>query len=65
MIVNKYTNGGGGGYVLPTATDTRLGGVKVGSGLTIDSGGTLSADGTDLSDYWTSAQTESAITEAT
>lgn len=46
MIVNKYQgNGGGGGYVLPTATDSRLGGVKVGSGLSIDSGGTLTSEG--------------------
>ena len=45
MIVNKYTKGGGGGYVLPTATDTRLGGIKVGAGLDIDSGGTLSVSG--------------------
>ena len=45
MIISFKGNTGGGGYVLPTATDTRLGGVKVGSGLTIDSGGTLSADG--------------------
>lgn len=48
MIVNKYKgNGGGGGgsYVLPVATASRLGGVKVGSGLTIDSGGTLSTEG--------------------
>ena len=48
MIVNKYSNGGsssGGTYVLPVATPTRLGGIKVGSGLTIDSGGTLSSEG--------------------
>ena len=48
MIVNKYKgNGGGGGgsYVLPVATASRLGGIKVGSGLTIDSGGTLSTEG--------------------
>lgn len=44
MIVNKYSgNGGGGGYVLPTATDSRLGGVKIGSGISVDSGGTISA----------------------
>ena len=36
--------GGGGGYVLPVATSEVLGGVKVGSGLTITSAGTLSAD---------------------
>lgn len=47
MIVNKYkgNGGGGGGYVLPVATASRLGGIKVGSGLTIDSGGTLSTEG--------------------
>jgi len=32
-------------YSLPTATDNALGGVKVGSGLSIDNSGTLSADG--------------------
>lgn len=37
--------GGGGGYTLPTATATRLGGVKVGSGLSVESDGTLSASG--------------------
>ena len=31
-------------YNLPAATTTTLGGIKVGSGLTIDSGGTLSTD---------------------
>ena len=46
MIIDfRNINGGGGsGYTLPVATDTILGGVKVGSGLTITSGGTLSAD---------------------
>lgn len=37
--------GGGGGYVLPTATASRLGGVKIGSGISVDSGGTISAEG--------------------
>lgn len=46
MIVTKYVGeGGGGGYVLPTATASRLGGIKVGSGLSIENDGTLSADG--------------------
>ena len=45
MIISfKGNTGGGGGYVLPTATDTRLGGVKVGSGLAVQEDGTLSAD---------------------
>lgn len=39
-------------YALPTASDSALGGVKVGSGLTIDSGGTLSVSGGSAqSDY--------------
>ena len=39
--------GGGGGesYVLPKATATRLGGIKVGNGLNIDGNGVLSAEG--------------------
>lgn len=47
MIVNKYQgNGGGGGgsYVLLPATANRLGGIKVGSGVTITNDGTLSAE---------------------
>ena len=47
MIVNKYNTGGGGGgsYTLPTATASRLGGIKVGSGLTVENDGTLSVSG--------------------
>lgn len=47
MIVNKFSGNGGGGssYELPVATDSTLGGVKVGSGLTIDTGGTLAVSG--------------------
>ena len=37
--------GGGGEYILPTATPSRLGGVKVGSGLAVRNDGTLSVDG--------------------
>lgn len=36
--------GDGGEYVLPIATKTRLGGVKIGDGLAIDANGLLSAD---------------------
>lgn len=35
---------GGSDYVLPPATGSTLGGIKVGAGLSITSGGTLSAD---------------------
>lgn len=48
MVINFSNIGGGGGgsYTLPIASDTTLGGVKVGSGLTIDaSTGVLSAEG--------------------
>ena len=37
--------GGGGGYVLPIASASTLGGVKVGSGLSIDQNGVLSSQG--------------------
>lgn len=51
VVVNWYGNcvvdsgGGGGQYVLPVASQSTLGGVKIGSGITIDSGGTISAEG--------------------
>lgn len=44
----RFAAGGGGGgtsYTLPAATDTRLGGVKVGSGLAVTADGTLSVSG--------------------
>lgn len=44
MIINFSNLGGGGGgsYTLPVATSEVLGGVKIGSGVTVDSGGTIS-----------------------
>lgn len=39
------TGGGGGSYVLPVATTSTLGGIKVGNNLTISPDGTLSAAG--------------------
>lgn len=50
MIINfnnlgNAGGGGGGSYTLPVASQSTLGGIKVGSGLTIDSGGTLNAEG--------------------
>lgn len=35
----------GGGYTLPTATGSVLGGVKIGSGISIDGNGVISSDG--------------------
>jgi len=45
--VHKLSEGGsgGGGYVLPTATASRLGGVKIGSGINVEEDGTISAGG--------------------
>lgn len=41
----EKTATGGGGYELPIASASTLGGVKVGDGLSIDAGGVLSASG--------------------
>ena len=43
--IKEIEEGGGSGYVLPPATAEKLGGIKVGEGLTIASDGTLSAHG--------------------
>lgn len=53
MIISfKNINGGGGsGYTLPVATSEVLGGVKIGSGVTVDSAGTISVTGTDVANY--------------
>ena len=42
------SGGGGGGYVLPTATPTRLGGVKIGDGINVENDGTISVSGVDV-----------------
>lgn len=43
-VVNfKKAAGGGGSYVLPVATASKLGGVKIGSNITIDGSGAISA----------------------
>jgi hypothetical protein len=48
----KGGEGGGSEYVLPIATASTLGGVKIGSGLTITVDGTLSATGGGGSGSW-------------
>ena len=48
MIINFGNLGGGGGggsYTLPTATPTRLGGVKIGDGINVENDGTISVTG--------------------
>lgn len=45
---SNSTGGGessGSGYMLPVATDSRLGGVKIGSGIDVTNDGTISVDG--------------------
>lgn len=44
ISVSGGGSGGGGNYTLPTASGSTLGGVKIGSGLAIDTSGVLSAD---------------------
>lgn len=48
--------GGGGGYVLPAATTSALGGVIVGEGLSVQPAGTLSVNSS-----WIHSQIDSAI----
>lgn len=47
MIIDfsNINGGGGGGYVLPTATEERLGGVKIGEGINVENDGTISVTG--------------------
>ena len=42
-------SGGGGGYTLPVANASTLGGVKVGDGLSIDENGVLSSSSSSVS----------------
>ena len=50
MIISfkNINGGGGGGYVLPTATANRLGGVKIGDGINVENDGTISVSGVDV-----------------
>lgn len=48
----KTPAGGGGGYELPVASATELGGIKIGSGLSINGNGVLSADETILKNVY-------------
>ena len=45
------SGGGGGGYVLPTATANILGGVKIGDGINVEKDGTISVSGSDVANY--------------
>lgn len=52
--------GGGGSYVLPVATATRLGGVMIGQGVTVDANGKISLDPADIADSVTPKVIEEA-----
>lgn len=70
MIINFDNIGGGGGgsYVLPVATASRLGGVKIGSGLTITNDGVLSSEGGGSdpnAQHWFTAATASDMESLT
>lgn len=61
------SSGGGGGstYVLPVATATRLGGVKIGKGISVAADGTITASTSGVSpdDMASTADTESMLDE--
>ncbi len=68
MIINfsNLGGGGGGGYTLPTATASRLGGVKIGSGVTVTADGTISVEGGGSdpnAQHWFTAETKSAAAQ--
>lgn len=55
ILLQSHSGAAGGGgtstsYVLPTATQTRLGGVKIGDNVKVANDGTISVDGTGLLD---------------
>lgn len=66
MIINFIDGTGGGsgsGYTLPIATQSTLGGVKIGTGIAIDSAGTISADvAPDLSGLFAGVEYDSSAT---
>ena len=61
------SSGGGGGstYVLPVATATRLGGVKIGKGISVAADGTITASTSGVSpdDMASTEDTESMLDE--
>ena len=64
-LLSPGTNSGGSGstYVLPVATATQLGGVKIGNGISVESDGTIhaSTSGINPDDLATTEDTESML----
>ena len=64
MIIDFNGGNGGGSYTLPKASATTLGGVKIGTGISIDSDGKISASGGGSEVVWLdSLTTEQAVAE--
>lgn len=61
---NGSAIGSGGGYTLPIASATVLGGIKVGTGLTIDGSGVLSATGGSTPSNMVTTDTTQTVTGA-
>ena len=59
------SGGGGSTYVLPVATATRLGGVKIGKGISVAADGTITASTSGVSpdDMASTEDTESMLDE--
>lgn len=49
-VVNGIVESGGSGYILPTATETVKGGVKIGEGVNVADDGTISVDIPEIPD---------------
>lgn len=67
-LVSPGASGSGGGgstYVLPVATATRLGGVKIGKGISVAADGTITASTSGVSpdDMASTEDTESMLDE--
>lgn len=56
--ITNAPGGGGSDYVLPIASAGVLGGVKIGSGISITSDGTISVNIVDLSNYYTKSESD-------
>ena len=55
-IIESNSGGGGGYYILPTASANTLGGIKPGKGLSISNDGILSINGAENADTYDIAE---------
>ena len=61
-VTVSTTSGGSNSYTLPIASNTVLGGIKVGSNLSIDSNGVLSATATGTGSEMTDDEVDTVLT---